>query len=149
MGGIKTKYNSNLNGEFRKLHQKPAAVKLAGRAVQKSWGAFRTCAFEDLKEPGRVHVDPFGNLHICQGLTVGNLFRSPLAEICAEYDVATHPVTGPLHRGGPVELVEACGLSKSGKYADACHMCYEARLKLRERFPDFLGPDQMYGSDCD
>jgi hypothetical protein len=29
-------------------------------------------------------------------------------------------------------------------YADACHLCYETRLELRERFADILMPDQMY-----
>jgi hypothetical protein len=76
---------------------------------------------------------------------IGNLFTTPLAEICREYDVGSHPVTGPLHEGGPVELTRRCGLSPGETYADACHMCFEARLRLRERFGDVLKPDQMYG----
>jgi len=123
-----------------------AAVELAGRAPQRSWREFTECPYEDLVEPGRVHVDPFGNLHICQGISIGNIFETPLAEICENYRVGSNPVTGPLHRGGPVELVERYGLSKRESYADACQMCYEARLELRSRFPEILTPDQMYGS---
>jgi hypothetical protein len=29
-------------------------------------------------------------------------------------------------------------------FVDACHACYTARLALRERFPETLGPDQVY-----
>jgi hypothetical protein len=36
-------------------------------------------------------------------------------------------------------------LPHSDFYADACHLCYEARITLRERFPQVLKPDQMYG----
>jgi hypothetical protein len=77
------------------------------------------------------------------------LFISPLAAICERYDIETHPITGPLHRGGPVELVDFYSLPKREKYADACHMCYEARVNLRTRFMDILTPDQMYGSPCE
>jgi hypothetical protein len=121
-------------------------VELAGRAPQRSWREFTECPYEDFVEPGRVHVDPFGNLHICQGISIGNLFETPLAEICGNYHVGSNPVTGPLHRGGPVELVERYGLPRRESYADACQMCYEARLELRSRFPEILTPDQMYGS---
>jgi len=33
----------------------------------------------------------------------------------------------------------------ASRYADACHLCYQARTTLRERFPQVLNPDQMYG----
>jgi len=38
------------------------------------------------------------------------------------------------------------GLEHRPAYADACHLCYEARLGLRSRFPALLGPDEMYGA---
>lgn len=133
-------------GKSSVMYKGRAAAKLADRAVRRPGREFVECPYEDLEEPGRVHVDPFGNLHICQGISIGNLFRTPLADICGSYEVGRHPVTGPLHRGGPVELYRTCDLPQGGTYADACHMCYEARVKLRSRFPDILTPDQMYGS---
>jgi MoaA/NifB/PqqE/SkfB family radical SAM enzyme len=136
-------------GKSSVMYKGRAAVKLTERAVQRPWREFTECPFEDLEEPGRVHVDPFGNLHICQGIVVGNLFTTPLTAICERYDIATHPITGPLHRGGPVELFDHYNLPKREKYADACHMCYEARRNLRPRFVDILTPDQMYGSPCE
>jgi hypothetical protein len=37
------------------------------------------------------------------------------------------------------------GLEHRPTYADTCHLCYEARLLLRSRFPAILSPDQAYG----
>jgi hypothetical protein len=90
-----------------------------------------------------------GNLHICQGIVIGNLFLQPLDEICARYVPEEHPVVGPLLAGGPAELARRYDLApaENAIYADACHLCYETRLRLRERFPAELGPDQMYGAD--
>jgi hypothetical protein len=36
-------------------------------------------------------------------------------------------------------------VSHEESYADACHLCYQARCALRARFPEILTPDQMYG----
>ena len=81
----------------------------------------------------------------CQGISLGNVFRTPLKEICAAYDADSHPITGPLLHGGSAELVRGYGLSHHGSYADACHLCYEARRALRGRFSEILTPGQMYG----
>ena len=127
------------------MYRGRAAEKLSGKARQHPWSQFTACPHEDLRDPGRVHVDPLGNLHICQGIVIGNLFQTPLKEICARYDPEAHPITGPLLRGGPIELVKNYGLDHRAAYADACHLCYEARRTLRDRFPEFLTPDQVYG----
>jgi len=132
-------------GESAVLYRGRAAEKLADRAEQHPWDRFTECSYEDLRDPGRLHVDPFGNLHICQGISVGNLFDQPLREICAAYDPDSHPVIGPLLAGGPAELVRRYKLPHQKKYADACHVCYEARRALRKRFPKILGPGQMNG----
>jgi len=132
-------------GESAVLYRGRAAEKLVAGATQKSWSQFTECSYEDLREPGRVHVDAFGNLHICQGISIGNLFRTPLKEICKRYNPDSHPITVPLLEGGPAELVRRYGLPHEATYADACHLCYEARRALRGKFPETLGPDQMYG----
>ena len=129
------------------------AVMYRGRAVEKlvplvacqPWARLDSCPHEDLREPGRIHLDPLGNLHICQGLVLGNLFERPLKQICAEYDAEIHPICGPLLEGGPPALVTEHNLPHAAFYADACHLCYEARISLRTRFPQQLRPDQMYG----
>jgi MoaA/NifB/PqqE/SkfB family radical SAM enzyme len=122
-----------------------AAEKLAPRVPHRPWSTFTECPYEDLRDPGRVHIDPLGHVHICQGISLGNLFRTPLTEIFATVDPAAHPVIGPLLNGGPAELARRYGLTPRESYADACHLCYETRLALRKRFPHLLTPDQMYG----
>ena len=133
------------------MYRGRAAEKLASRAPSHPWDGFDSCPHEDLREPGRIHLDPLGNLHICQGISIGNLFEKPLKQICEEYDADSHPICGLLLSGGPAALVSEYNLmhtSPSGDashYADACHLCYEARTALRTRFPNLLAPDQMYG----
>jgi pyruvate-formate lyase-activating enzyme len=127
------------------MYRGRAVAKLASRVPSHPWGGFDSCPHEDLREPGRAHLDPLGNLHICQGISLGNVFKTPLKEICERYDVDAHPICGPLLAGGPVALVTEYSLPHESAYADACHLCYEARLTLRERFPELLTPDQMYG----
>lgn len=127
------------------MYRGRAAVKLAEKAPGHAWEGFDSCPHEDLREPGRVHLDPFGNIHICQGIVIGNLFQKPLKQICEEYDPDSHPICGLLLSGGPSALVTEFNLEHASSYADACHLCYEARTTLRARFPDLLAPDQMYG----
>ena len=132
-------------GETGVMYRGRAAEKLVSQAAKRRWEELTECPHEDLREPARVHVDPMGNVHICQGLVIGNLFDKPLAEICEGYDPEKHPVIGPLLEGGPAALVRRYGLPHEDAYADACHFCYEVRRALRARFPEVLTPDQMYG----
>jgi hypothetical protein len=122
-----------------------AAVKLVEGVARRPWREFTECPYERLDDPGRVHVDHLGHLHVCQGLTMGSMFEQSLAELVAAYDPQAHPVIGPLLAGGPVALGERYGLPHEDGYVDACHLCYTARGMLRERFPEVLGPGQMYG----
>ena len=133
-------------GDSELLYRGRAAELLASRVDTRRWERFSECPWEDLRHPGRVHVDPFGNLHICQGISIGNVLENPLAEIMASYDPDAHPIVGPLLAGGPAELVRRYNLPHQEGYADHCHLCYESRCALRERFPDVLTPDQMYGT---
>jgi len=132
-------------GESGVMHRGRAAAKLSSCIAKTPWDRFTTCPFEDLREPERLHVDPLGNVHICQGISLGNLFRTSLEQICAKYVPEEHPITGPLLEGGPVALVERFEIPRDASYADACHLCYEARRALRNRFPEILTPDQVYG----
>jgi hypothetical protein len=130
-----------------------ASIMFRGRAVEKlapkvtlfPATKFIECPHENLADPGRVHVDPFGNLHICQGISLGNIFISSINEICEVFDPNTHPIIEALINGGPYNLLKQYSIPEGEKYADACHLCYEVRKYLRAQFPDILGPDQMYG----
>jgi hypothetical protein len=129
------------------------AVRFRGRAVanlsegvaRRPWTEFTECPDEDFENPGRVHVDAFGHVHLCQGLLMGNLWQQPLREMVAGYDPQAHPIIGPLLAGGPAALVERYDLPHEEGYIDACHLCYLARDALRSRFPQYLAPATVYG----
>jgi hypothetical protein len=122
-----------------------AAVNLTDGLPRRPWSNFDECPDEDFLDPSRVHVDGFGNVHLCQGVLLGNVEEATLAEMLEAYDPSTHPVIGPLVKGGPAELVRVFDLSREDGYVDACHLCYEARRTLRERYPEALGPPTVYG----
>jgi len=127
------------------MYRGRAAVELAGRAAKQPWRGFTECPHEDLREPGRLHLDALGYAHLCQGIVLGNVFQSTLKEICMAYDPESHEVIGPLLTGGPAELARRGNHEPAEGYADACHLCYETRLALRARHPEILVPDQAYG----
>jgi MoaA/NifB/PqqE/SkfB family radical SAM enzyme len=132
-------------GESAVLYRGRAAELLASRVDTEPWERFTICPWENLREPERIHVDSYGNLHICQGISIGNLHERSLTEIMRDYDADDHPIVGPLLAGGPAEIVRKYDLPHADGYADHCHLCYRSRCALRERFPDELTPDQMYG----
>jgi hypothetical protein len=127
------------------MYRGRAAEKLAHKAIFHSSSSFTRCPHEDLKDPGRVHIDPFGNIHLCQGISIGNINHLSIKDICNDYNPIHHPIIGPLLEGGPFRLAEKYNLPVNNAYADACHLCYEARIMLRKQFPEMLLPDQMYG----
>jgi len=104
-------------------------AKFRGRAVEKLTGdlplrpteALKECPYEDLDSPSRVHVDPLGNVHICQGISMGNMWETPLSELVKNYNSSEHPVCAPLLRGGPAELAKEWGISPEAGYIDECH----------------------------
>ena len=64
------------------------------------------CPFEDLRNPKRVHIDSFGIVHLCQGLSMGNMWEIPLSDLVNNYDPDAHPICGPLLKGGSAQLVK-------------------------------------------
>lgn len=122
-----------------------AAEELAEERLAGRWDVYAECPHERLDDPSRVHLDPFGEVHLCQGLSLGNIFDQPLVELFAEYDPRNHPVVSTLLAGGPAELVRQFDLGHEDRYADACHLCYQARSLLRAEFPEVLTPGLMYG----
>ena len=133
------------SGESGVMYRGRARQELAAQAVKHAWEEFTACPHEDLRDPGRVHVDPLGNVHLCQGLLLGNVYDTPLKVLCEAYVAEQHPIVGPLLTGGPAELVRHYDLPHEALYADACHLCDTSRRLLRPEFQEYLGPDQMYG----
>jgi hypothetical protein len=123
-----------------------AAAKLSPYAEASDWETFTTCPYEDLQEPSRVHIDAFGNVQVCQGICMGNIWEHPLEELVRDYAPSRHPICGPLLSGGPAQLARDLGYTPPSTVADACHLCYLARKSCKKRFPGILEPKQVY---CD
>jgi hypothetical protein len=129
------------------------AVLFKGRPVEKlveglprrPWQQFDECLDEDFSDQKRVHIDPFGYIHLCQGITMGNMKKTPLLRLFKQFNPYEHPICGPILKGGPAELVRRYHVDHEEGYVDECHLCYAARLKLRKKFPEILAPNQMYG----
>ena len=127
--------------------------KFRGRAVEKladglplrSWQGLRECPYEELASPSRVHVDAFGHVQVCQGISIGNMWETPLADLIAGYRPEVHPICGPLIRGGPAELARACGQIPQPGYIDECHLCFLTRKAVIDEYPEALVPKQVYG----
>ena len=122
-----------------------AAEKLTADLPLRPWQTLDECPYENLEAPSRVHVDPFGNIHICQGISMGNMWATPLSEIVASYKAEDHPICGPLIKGGPAELAKVCGRKPEAGYVDECHLCYLTRKTMTEKYPDLLAPPLVYG----
>jgi len=128
-------------------------VRFRGRAADKlteglprvPWEEFAECPHEDLSDPGRIHIDAYGNAHLCQGLCMGNAWQTPLSTLVKQYDVTTHPIAGVLASGGPAKLVKQYNLPHEDAYVDACHLCYRARQTMIDQFSQYLAPRQVYG----
>jgi organic radical activating enzyme len=127
------------------MYKGRAFSELTEKVTKKPWREFTKCPYENFLKPERVHVDPLGYVHVCQGISIGNAWQKPFSKIIEEYNPSENPILEPLVRGGPVALVEKFSLPHDEVYADACHLCCAARLMLRNKYPDILVPDQMYG----
>jgi MoaA/NifB/PqqE/SkfB family radical SAM enzyme len=128
------------------MYRGRAFSKLTEKANKKCWREFTKCPYEDFTNQERVHVDPFGYVHACQGVSIGNAWHKPLSKIIEEFNPCENPILEPLVRGGPVALVEKFSLAHEEAYVDACHLCNAARCMLRDKYSDILVPDQMYGN---
>ena len=128
-------------------------AKFRGRAVEKltadlpvrPWNELCRCPYEDLDAPSRVHVDAYGNVMVCQGISIGNLWKRDLSAIIQTHRAAAHPICGPLHHGGPAALARTLGVRPEEGYVDECHFCYALRRATLDQYPDYLAPKQVYG----
>lgn len=129
-------------------------VRFRGRAVEmitpqspkQNWEKFDSCSHEELRDPERVHVDPFGNVFLCQGISLGNMWKTPLSEIIASYQVKDHPIFRYIEEGGPAGLAKRYGIPHEKEFVDECHLCFSVRKELLNVFPDILAPNQVYGN---
>ncbi len=122
-----------------------AAERLTAGLPVRPWQQLNTCPYEELVSPERVHVDAYGNVQVCQGISIGNMWVTPLSKLLRLYDASKHPIVGPLVLGGPARLVQQFGIAVSPGYVDECHLCYTARKLLLSACPEYLAPAEVYG----
>jgi hypothetical protein len=122
-----------------------AVEKLTAGLPRRLGSELIKCPHEDLQTPSRVHVDCYGHVHVCQGLSMGNMWQRPLSTLALGYEADSHPVCGPLKEGGPALLARQYDADIEGEFVDECHFCYLTRRALVDRFPEYLAPRQVYG----
>jgi len=82
-----------------------AAERLAPQMPTRPAEELASCPHEQLGAPSRVHLDRYGFLHLCQGLTLGRL---PIADAVGGYDPESHPIVRLLLNGGPYCAMPLC-----------------------------------------
>lgn len=145
--------NSNRENNVKGIPIIKGSVRLRGRAAEilakdlpsRPWQDMKECPYEDLKDPSRIHVDPYGFVHICQGIIMGNIWKKSLYNIMKDYNAHSHPICGPITRGGPAKLVEELNIHPEVECVDECHLCFLVRKKILNKYPDYLAPKQVYG----
>jgi hypothetical protein len=97
--------------------------------------------------PAGVDVDSFGEVTLCPGISIGNARERPLARILAGYAPSDHPIIRELIAEGPsrlAQVAERWGYVPLPGYLDVCHLCYDVRKFLRNRYPSELAPAPCY-----
>ena len=76
---------------------------------------------------------------------MGNMWQRPLSVLALEYNAYSHPIAGPLTKGGPALLASQYSMDHEQEYVDECHFCFLVRRSLVDRFPEYLALGQVYG----
>ncbi len=123
---------------------------LAGDAMWHAADAAPHCHSEfDAAEMWEMHIDPYGNLQTCCGIVVGNVDRTPLAELITAGFEHVNDLVGLVAQRGPyayLELAQAKGYQPLPAYKQKCHLCWETRKFLRPFYPETFGPAEIYGT---
>jgi hypothetical protein len=122
-----------------------AAEKLAGQIPGADRAALAYCPNSSLASLDRLFIDALGNVQVCPGLSIGNIWYKPLSEIVGQYKPEDHPICSRLILGGPALLSATYNIRIEKEIVDGCHLCYLTRRALLDRFPNFLAPHQVYG----
>jgi len=133
----------------------PSGIVCKGRASSSELCSIEEVPWDKLVSCGvrfgggsRVHIGPYGGIHICQGLLAkGDARGKPLKEIFKSFDLKDQPICTALSNGGPAELARLAkeyGFEAKEAYADGCQLCFEARSYLQKFFPNEIGPPGIY-----
>jgi MoaA/NifB/PqqE/SkfB family radical SAM enzyme len=101
-------------------------------------------------DPQMVWIDPYGNVMICYGLIIGNLYVDSLADILEQYSIRQSPLLETLAEQGPIglyRLAAEADCQPAGPFVDECDLCWQSRYALRTNCPEVLGPEECYPND--
>jgi hypothetical protein len=101
------------------------------------------------ENPSGIAIDPFGYVTLCHGIAIGNTRTKPLPTILAEYRLERHPILHAIATSGPLgllNLLDSEEVDLTPGYVSSCHLCYDLRKRLRDRYPDYLAPSNCYDS---
>lgn len=95
--------------------------------------------------PAMVWIDPYGNVMICYGIIIGNVYKESFNNILEKYDTKNLPVIHALAKNGPMALYNLVDKKiTSTRFFDECDLCYLSRKLLRSDYPEIFGPDECY-----
>lgn len=97
--------------------------------------------------PAMVWIDPYGNVMICYGIVIGNVYNQSINQILENYRPDMNEVLESLSSGGTYgmyQLAKKYNKNIPEYYYDGCDLCYTARSALMDVFPQILSPLECY-----
>jgi MoaA/NifB/PqqE/SkfB family radical SAM enzyme len=98
-----------------------------------------------------VHIDPYGNVFsgTCSGIIIGNVGKTPLAEIWRNWKPENDKLTETLVSSGPAGLLNEAiklGYKPANLYAGKCHLCTSIRQFFFNKglYESIIGPAECY-----
>jgi len=96
--------------------------------------------------PAMVWVDAYGNVMLCYGIVIGNVYNTPFIDIINNYSLENSEITKCISVGGPKELLKLVNknnISMELKFYDECDVCFNARKVLQPYYSE-LHPRECY-----
>jgi MoaA/NifB/PqqE/SkfB family radical SAM enzyme len=96
--------------------------------------------------PAMVWVDPYGNVMLCYGIIIGNIYNTPFKDIIDNYDESKFPIVEAISQNGPKELLKLAdnkSVITPEAFYDVCDVCYQTRKALINEYAE-LGPRECY-----
>jgi len=104
--------------------------------------------FGSLNKPKGFLIDNFGYIQICDGISIGNIYKKSLQEILNDYSSEKNPIINLLWEYGPLGLakyLKNLDLDMNKKiFVNNCHLCYNMRKLIQENFTEILFPKIFY-----
>lgn len=94
-----------------------------------------------------VWIDVYGNVMICYGIVIGNVYKKPFNEIIGSYKHEINPIVKAISKEGPkglLRFMEKDEIETMSGFYDECDLCYQSRKVLQKKYPEILTPLECY-----